>query len=99
MKRRLREVIGLLEYDELLRIKEDLNRGGDAIRILVDNMIKEEIKRHNEFCAVCASKIDSESSTRFVLTLGPRELERTISFCAVDCLEYFLNELKKVKLK
>ncbi len=99
MKRRLREVVDLLEYEELLRIKDDINKGGDAVRILVDNKIKEEIKKRNEFCAVCANKIDHESATKFSLVFGPQELERKVSFCAIDCLEYFLNELKKVNFK
>jgi hypothetical protein len=99
MKRKLREVIDLLEYEELIRIKDDINKGGDGIKILVDNKIKDEIKKKNEFCAVCAAKVEPESSTKFTLTFGPEELKRTVSFCAIDCLEYFLNEIKKVKLK
>jgi hypothetical protein len=99
MKRRFREVIELLDYEELVRMKNDLVRGGDGIRMLVDNKIKEEIKKKNAFCAVCASKIEQDSSTRFELTFGQGEIERTVSFCAIDCLEYFLNELKKVKFK
>lgn len=99
MKRRLNEVIGLLEYGELLRIKDDLNKGGDGVRILVDNRLKEEIKKQNRFCTMCASKIEPESATKFTLIFGPQELEKEFSFCAMDCLEYFLNELKKIKLK
>lgn len=99
MKKRLREIIGLLGYEELIRVKDDLNKGGDGIMILVDNKIKDEIKKLNQFCAVCASRIEPESETRFMLTFGPADLERTISFCAVDCLEYFLSELKKIKFK
>lgn len=99
MERRFREVIGLVGYDELLRIKDDLNKGGDSIRILVDNKIKDEIKKKNEFCTICAAKIEPESQTRFSLVLGSREMERKVSFCAIDCLEYFLTGLKKAKEK
>lgn len=99
MTRRLKEVIDLLEYEELIRIKDDLNKGGDGVMILVDNKIKDEIKKRNEFCAVCAAKVEPESRTKFHIIFGPDELKRNVSFCAMDCLEYFLNELKKVKLK
>jgi len=95
MKRRFREVVELIDFEELVRMKEDLNRGGDAIRILVDNKIKDEIKRQNEFCAVCANSIDDENETRLALVFGPKDNERKVSFCAIDCMEYFLNELKK----
>jgi len=97
MKRRLREVIGLLEFEELAKIKDDLNKGGDAIRILVDNRMREEIKKMNQFCAVCSSRIEPESSTRFSLEVGPEEMKRKVSFCAIDCLGYFINEIKKLK--
>ena len=95
MKRRFREVIELIDFEELVRMKDDLNKGGDGIRILVDKKIREEIKRQNEFCAVCAASIDSESETRLSLVVGPKDSERRVSFCAVDCMEYFLNDLKK----
>ena len=97
--KRLREVIGLLEYEELLRVKDDLNKGGDGIRILVENRMKDEIKKQNQFCKVCASKIEPESTTKFTLTFGPEELKRTVSFCAMDCLEYFISEIKKIQKK
>ena len=99
MERRFREVIELLGYDELLRVKDDLNKGGDSIRILVDNKIKDEIKKKNEFCTICAAKIEDDSHTRFNLKFGSREMERQLSFCAVDCLEYFLGGLKKANQK
>jgi len=97
MERRFREVIELLDYNELLRVKNDLNKGGDSIRILVDNRIKDEIKKKNEFCTVCAAKIEQESNAKIKLTLGSKEMEREVSFCAIDCMEYFLGGLKKAK--
>ncbi len=92
---RLKEVVDLLEYEELLKVKNDLNKGGNGVRILIDNRLKEETKKRNEFCAVCASKIDSSSETRFSMTIGPEDFERKVSFCAMDCLQYFLEEMKK----
>lgn len=97
MKRRFKEVVELLEYKELLRMKDDLNKGGDSIRILVENKIKEEIRKRNEFCAVCSSKIEPESETKFTLAFGPEKNGKKVSFCAVDCMEYFLSGLKKAK--
>lgn len=90
-------MVELLDYKELVRMKDDLNKGGDSIRILVENKIKDEIKKRNEFCAVCAGKIEPDSRTRFTLTVGPEEMQKKVSFCAADCLEYFLAELKKAK--
>ena len=95
MERRFREVIGLLGYEELLKVRNDLDNGGDALRILLDNRIKDEIKKQNEFCAVCASRIEPCSSARFTLSIGSKGMERQASFCALDCLEYFIDSAKK----
>ena len=99
MTKRFKEVMELLEYDELLKVKSDLNKGGDGIRIILDNKIKDEIKKKNAFCTVCASKIEPESTTQFHLAFGPDDLRKEISFCAVDCMEYFLKEFKKIRSK
>ena len=93
--KRFKDVIGLLEFEELVMMKEDLNRGGDGMKILVNNKLKEELKKQNQFCAVCASNIQNESETKLSLIVGPKDNEKQVSFCAIDCMEYFLNELKK----
>ena len=98
-KRRLREVMDLLDYDELLKIKEDLNKGGDGVRILVENKIKEETKKHQRYCAVCANQLEPESMTTFTLLFGPEDFKKKATFCAMDCLEYFMVGLKKVQAK
>ena len=59
LSRKFKEVVELLDFDELLRVKNDLNKGGDGLRILVNNKIKEEIKKRNEFCAVCFLCLDA----------------------------------------
>lgn len=99
MTKMFKEVVELLEYDELLNVKNDLNKGGDGIRIILNNKIKDEIKKKNAFCGVCAAKIEPESTTKFHLAFGPDDIKKEVSFCAVDCMEYFLKELKKVNLK
>ncbi len=96
MKTRFRELIGALEYDELIRVKNDLSKGGEAIRILVENKIKEEQKSHASFCTTCAGRIDPENRSTFTLLFGPQDLKKKATFCAVDCLEYFMSELKKI---
>jgi len=95
MKRRFREILSLVDFEELVRIKDDLNNGGDSVKLLVDNRIKEEIKKQNEFCAVCAANIDNECKTKLSLLVGPVDNEKKVSFCAIDCMEYFIGELKK----
>lgn len=97
MKVRLRELIETLDYNELLRMKDDLTKGGEAIRILVDNKIKDEQKKHDTFCTICANRVDAEGQRSYTLLFGPQESQRKATFCAMDCLEYFIAQLKKME--
>ena len=97
MKTRLRDILDLLEYNELLKMKEDIKKGGEGIRLLVDNRIKEELKKHSLYCSVCANKIEPVSTTTFTLMFGPDDFKKRASFCATDCLEYFLGTVKKLQ--
>ena len=99
MKRKLREVMDLLDYNELMNMKNDLKKGGDGIRILIENRIKQELKKHEQYCTICANKLGLDSATTFTLMFGPEEFKKKATFCAMDCLEYFLLGLKKVLSK
>ena len=97
MKKKLRDVIDYLEYDELVKIKKDLTLGGLHLLQLVDAQIKEETKKHDVFCCVCNNKLDLYSVHNYTLVFGPDDLRKKASFCAIDCLEYFLKNLKDLR--
>lgn len=51
--------------------------------------------KKTSFCAVCGSKLD-ESQYVYTLVFGPDDFQKKASFCGLDCMEYFLNYLKKL---
>lgn len=97
MKKKLRDVIDYVEYDDLLKMKEDLTMGGIHLFRLIDDQIQQEQMKHDVVCCICNANVDKESMNNFTLLFGPEDLKRKASFCAVDCLEYFLNNLKDIK--
>lgn len=97
MKKRLRDVMDYLEFDELMRIKQDLQSGGIHLGQLVDHKIREEMKKHEVQCSICNERIDPFSVNNFTLIFGPDDLKKKATFCAMDCLEYFLNNLKELR--
>jgi hypothetical protein len=97
MKYRLRDVIDSLEFDELVKMKKDIEAGGFHLKRFVEDKIKEEEKKHDAFCANCSAKINPGSTTTFTLIFGPDDFKKKATFCGQDCLEYFLSELKQMK--
>lgn len=97
MKKKLKEVMDYLEYEELVKIKKDLSAGGVHLARLVDDKIREETHKHEQYCCICNNKIDPYSVNNFTLVFGPADLRKKASFCALDCLEYFLKNLKELK--
>ena len=97
MKNRLRDVIDSLSTEELIKIMNDLKNGSVHIKRLVNSKIKERMSQHEEYCSVCGQKLNPSSVNNYTLVFGPSDFRKKASFCGLDCLEYFLMELKEIK--
>jgi len=97
MKYKLREIIGSLEYDELLKMKKDIDAGAFHLKQFVDVKVREQQKLHSQVCSNCSAPLDPASTNNFTLLFGPEDFKKKASFCGMDCLEYFLKDLKEIK--
>lgn len=97
MDSRLKEMIGMLEHEELIGMRKDLMKGGAVIRSLINDQIKDNEKRHQKYCTVCASDINMGSPSNFTLIFGPDDFRKKATFCAADCLKYFINNLESLR--
>jgi len=95
----VKEIVNALDYDELLKIKKDLNSGGIHLKNLVEKKITEYQKEHAQACSVCSNELNPESTENYTLIFGPESFRKKATFCALDCLEYFLKDLKDIKGK
>lgn len=93
----MREIVPGLEHDELVKVKKDLDTGGIHLRKLIDSQIKKNEKEHEQYCSTCQARIDPESTTTYTLIFGPDSFKKKATFCATDCLEYFLSQVKQIK--
>jgi len=94
VKKKIDEVMDLLDLNELVSVKRDLDSGGERLGKLVSLRIKDELKKHSNFCCVCNAKLDPYSVSNFTLIFGPDDMKKKATFCAIDCLEHFLANLK-----
>ena len=93
---KLKEVIEGLDYDELIKVKREL-KNPSKFKKMISEQIKKNEKEHEKICAVCQANIIPESVYNYTLIFGPDDFKKKATFCAIDCLEYFLNNLKKTK--
>ena len=96
-KYRLRDFIDKIDQAELSRIKKDLEAGGIHLKKFIDQKIKENEKKHEQYCSVCSSPIDPASTDTYTLIFGPSDFKKKATFCAMDCLKYFLKNMEEMK--
>ncbi|HJX05354.1 MAG TPA: hypothetical protein VJ461_01450 [Candidatus Nanoarchaeia archaeon] len=90
---RLARLIENLDEEDLKLIKKDLELGN--IERLINKKLQEKKEvDFNKVCPVCQTPIDEEG---FTIIFGPKGLRKKASFCARDCLEYFLSKIKQEK--
>jgi hypothetical protein len=89
------EMVGSLDIEELIRVKKDLDNGGNSVARIVNEKLKERARRDDSYCCVCSSKIDPFSVSKFTLVFGPDDMNKRASFCAIDCMEHFIKNLKE----
>lgn len=97
MKRRFEEVVEMIDFNELVNMKRDIDKGSMEIDRVITQRIKEELKKHSIYCTTCSTKIDPYNTSNFTLIFGPDDLKKKATFCALDCLEYFIENLKDLR--
>ncbi|MBN2053138.1 hypothetical protein JW756_06555 [Candidatus Woesearchaeota archaeon] len=90
---RLAKLIEGLDETDLKLIKKDLEIGNIG-RLINKRLEERKEAEFNKVCPVCQTPVGEEPMT---LIFGPKGLRKKASFCAMDCLEYFLNKLKQDK--
>ncbi|MBN1156191.1 hypothetical protein JXA85_01115 [Candidatus Woesearchaeota archaeon] len=93
----VKDMIERLDYDDLLKIKKDLDDGGIHMNRLVKEKIKQHLLMHRRICVVCQNEIEPYSTNNYTLLFGPEDFKKKATFCALDCLQYFLNQMKEKK--
>jgi hypothetical protein len=99
---KIKEEIEDWEYHELKELQKELVSGSHNLVKMVGRKIKDYEQDTGCICPVCSSVIDSSKPATFTLIFGPKNLKKKASFCAVDCLQYFilrLKELNKTEVK
>jgi ribosomal protein S3AE len=87
---RIRKAIDQMDHNEIKEVREAYLTGH------MENLINEKLQQKlqedpNKVCPVCNSPIEDSNMT---LVFGPSDFRKKASFCALDCLEFFLGKIK-----
>src|SRR3989344_1749519 len=91
--KKMEEAIAELEFNELIRLKKDLDNGAVDLRKTLQQRIKYKEFMHEHHCHTCLAEIDGYSKNTFTLIFGSQDFRKKASFCALDCMQYFLQQL------
>jgi len=94
MSRKFEEVVDILDYNELMRFKSDVDNGAITLKKLLEERIKRKLKEHEKVCATCSGELNFYKTNNYTLVFGPDDFKKKASFCGLDCLGYFIIKLK-----
>ena len=98
MKKKLKEIVDNLEHEDLIKLQKDIEEeGGIHVKRLVSEKIQQLEDNEKAICAVCGKPINPYYTEHYKLIFGPRDFRKKASFCALDCMEYFLKNLRESK--
>jgi hypothetical protein len=96
---RLAKIVEQLSYQELKEIQKDIYDGNISYLIKQKlSSIEKTGKGPASYCPVCSGEIKADLA-KYQLVFGPEGLRKRASFCEIDCLEYFISELKELECK
>jgi len=99
LEKKFMDVVSSLEYEELVELQRDLLKGGASIRQVVSNKLKVITATESRICGTCGNQVNLRLADELTLIFGPSRLKKKVSFCALDCMEYFTNNLRRISSK
>lgn len=90
---KLSKIIIDMDEAELRQVKQDIEEG-NIQRLVNQTLAARQEDNPNKVCPVCHAPITDTAET---LVFGPAGLRKKASFCAFDCLEFFITRLKEQK--
>ena len=98
VRHKFKEFLEDLDYGELLEFNKQLKDKTSTVRKVLDDHIDVVEKINSRVCATCGNQLGMNTKN-LVLHFGPEDFKKKATFCAFDCLEFFLEQLKSIEMK
>jgi hypothetical protein len=96
MDSKIIQIIEEMPENELYKLKAELSTGATNLKKILDKKIKLLENTKTGFCITCGKDVATHPSS-YTLIFGENEFRKKAVFCEIDCLEYFLSEIKQLK--
>ena len=100
IKPKFREVLDMIDAEDLLKIKRDIEEtGARHLKELVEHKLMERAKPQAEFetCSFCLNEVNPYNVENYSLTFGPKDFRKKLHFCSIDCMNRYLEKLQQSK--
>jgi len=94
---RFRQFLDNLEHYELLSLKQKIEKGKLDVIKEIQQKIREHERKHAKDCVTCSNSLDPYNVNNYTILFGTEDFKKKASFCGLDCLEYFLINIKQIK--
>lgn len=99
MKYRLKDMLDKIEHQDLVNMKQDVISGGVYLLNLLNEAIEKNEKEHCCSCSNCTNEIDPKSTDTLTVMFGPNGFKKKATFCAKDCMDYFMQKLETINAR
>ena len=80
MTKRFEDMMDVLDYNELIRFKTDLDSGATTLKKLLEEKIKGKLKEHEKVCATCSNTLNFYKTSNYTLVFGPDDFKKKLVF-------------------
>jgi hypothetical protein len=94
---KIKKLLDNMEYYDLINLNQNIKKGQFDFNVLLKQTLKNKEKEHIKYCSVCGNDLEPNNITNYTLIFGPDDFKKKASFCALDCMEYFMVKLKNIK--
>ncbi|MFP4403403.1 MAG: hypothetical protein ACOC3X_01200 [Nanoarchaeota archaeon] len=96
MDSKINQIIETMPENELYKLRAEISNGAINLKKQLDKKIKLLENSKTGYCITCGKDVSSHP-TSFTLIFGENEFRKKAIFCEIDCLQYFLSEIKQIK--
>jgi len=98
VKHKFKEFLENLDYNEVLEFQRQVKDKESLIRTILNDHLSVIEKINARVCATCGNELNLQSKN-LTLHFGPEDFKKKASFCAFDCLDFFMDQLKAIEMK